>query len=86
MRDRSATQGLMVFGADDSLEERMASLRDVFSVHKGTCPVQVRFDIEGEEVSVLLRDENDIPVCVQPSEDLCDNVERLFGRPVLTFM
>jgi hypothetical protein len=25
-------------------------------------------------------------VCVGPSEALCEEVEQLFGRPVLTFM
>jgi hypothetical protein len=46
----------------------------------------VRLKLETGEVSVVLRDSRNSPVCVLPSEALCEEVEQLFGRPVLTFM
>lgn len=86
VRDRSATQGVLNFSETDSLEEHLPELQEVLISHRGTCPVRVRFHIEGEEVSILLRDGNEVPICVQPSEQLCDRIEQLFGRPVLSFV
>ncbi len=86
VRNKSATQGLLTFSNADRIEDRLEILQSVLREHTGSIPVRVRVQFEGEEVSLLLRDNNDLPVCVAPSEDLCDRVEQLFGRPVLTFM
>jgi len=86
MRDRSATQGVLLFREDDSLEDRLAELIGVLKKHSGRCPLKARLQIDGQEVSMSLRDERDAPICVLPSEDLCDEVEQLFGRPVLSFL
>jgi hypothetical protein len=47
--------------------------------------VKVRLQLDDGEVSIVLRDSGNSPVCVGPSEALCEEVEQLFGRPVLTF-
>jgi DNA polymerase-3 subunit alpha len=85
LRDRSATQGfLMLTGADD-IDTRMPAVQSIFQKYSGTCPVKVRLQLDDGEVSIVLRDSSNTPVCVGPSEALCEEVEQLFGRPVLTF-
>jgi hypothetical protein len=86
MRDRSATQGILMLKEDDNLDERLDRLLNVFVRHAGPCPVKVRLELDGAEVSVLLRDREEAPVCVIPSENLCEDIEQLFGRPVLSFV
>jgi DNA polymerase-3 subunit alpha len=86
LRDRSATQGFLMLTPDDDIERRLPAVQSIFQKYLGNCPVKVRLRIEGKEVSVVLRDSANAPVCVGPSEALCEEVEQLFGRPVLTFM
>lgn len=86
LRDRSATQGLLVLKESDSLDNRLDRLLSLLNKHSGPCPVKVKIDVSGAEVSMMLRDQREAPVCVVPSELLCDEVEQLFGRPVLTFL
>jgi DNA polymerase-3 subunit alpha len=86
IRDKSATQGLLALNEDDRLEEHLDPLLRVFHKYTGSCPVKVRLEIDGAEVSLQLKDRAQAPVCVLPSEALCDEVEQLFGRPVLSFV
>jgi len=48
--------------------------------------VKVKIEVDGVEVSLMLKDKREAPVSVLPSEALCDEVEQVFGRPVLSFM
>jgi DNA polymerase-3 subunit alpha len=86
LRDRQATQGMLVLRENDDYEERLDALLNVFRKHAGACPVKVKIEVEGVEVSLMLKDKREAPVSVVPSEALCDEVEQLFGRPVLSFM
>lgn len=86
LRDRRATQGFLALKEEDDFEARIERLLGIFQKHSGKCPVKVKLHIEGAEVSMQLKDRKDSPVCVVPSEQLCDQVEELFGRPVLSFV
>lgn len=86
LRDRSATQGLLVLLENDKLEERLDPLLTLFRRHAGNCPIKVKIEIEGAEVSVALKDRGQSTISVVPSEALCDEVEQIFGRPVLSFI
>lgn len=86
LRDRNATQGYLLLNGQDNFEVKLPSVQTIFQRHTGTCPVKVRLKLETGEVSIVLRDAGNTPVCVLPSEALCEEVEQLFGRPVLTFM
>ncbi len=86
LRDRSATQGFLMLTANDDIEQRMPAVQTIFRKYTGSCPVKVRLQLDDGEVSIVLRDSANSPVCVGPSEALCEEVEQLFGRPVLTFM
>ena len=85
LRDRSATHGVLSLKEADNFEERLSNLYQLFQKHTGKCPIKVRVEIEGTEVSMTLKDTRNSPVTVSPSEALCDQVEQLFGRPVLSF-
>lgn len=86
LRDRSATQGFLMLTSKDDIDTRMPAVQSIFQKYTGSCPVKVRLQLDDGEVSIVLRDSANSPVCVGPSEALCEEVEQLFGRPVLTFM
>lgn len=86
LRDRSATQGVLLLKESDDFGGRADSLMGIFMRHRGSCPLRVKIDINGAEVSMVLKDSKEAPVCVEPSETLCEAVEQVFGRPVLSFM
>jgi DNA polymerase-3 subunit alpha len=85
LRDRSATQGLLALSDKDNFEDRLDPLLHLLRKHIGACPVRLKMEIEGAEVSMILRDRGNTQVSVAPSEGLCEEVEQLFGKPVLTF-
>ena len=86
LRDRNATQGFLLLHDKDNFEAKLPTVQSIFERHSGTCPVKVRLKLASGEVSIVLRDGSNSPVCVLPSEALCEEVEQIFGRPVLTFM
>ncbi len=86
LRDRSATQGFLLLTASDDIDTRLPRVQSLFQRHTGTCPVKVRLQLDEGEVSIVLRDSANSPVCVVPSETLCEEVEQIFGRPVLSFV
>ncbi len=85
LRDRSATLGVLLLTDRDDFEERLPRVQGIFQKHLGNCPVKVRLALDTGDVSVVLRDAGNAPVCVNPSEALCEEVEQVFGRPVLMF-
>lgn len=84
MRDRSATQGVIEVREQECTEEKLRQLVDLFQKHPGKCPVKMMID--AVPFPIELRDSRASIVCVAPQEILCDAVERLFGRPVLSFV
>lgn len=86
VRDKTATHGLLNLKMEDHLESRMKKLLDIFGRHIGNCPIKVLIDVDGSEVSMLLKDQREAPVRVMPSENLSDEIEQVFGRPVLSFV
>ena len=86
LRDRNARQGVLTFREDDQFEEKLDELVGVFKRYHGTCPVKVNLHLNGQRVSIALRDSSQAAVCVQPSEELCDEIEQIFGKPVLSFI
>ncbi len=85
IRDKSAKQGVLMLREADNIEKHLDRLLAVLRKHNGPCPVKVKLLIDNAEVSLTLRDREQVPVAVIPSESLCDEVEQLFGRPVLAF-
>jgi DNA polymerase-3 subunit alpha len=86
LRDRTATQGVLSFAHSDPVEQRIRELQRLFGKYTGNCPIKVNLEVEGDSVSMVLRDVKQAPICVSPSEKLCEEVEQLFGRPVLSFI
>jgi hypothetical protein len=65
-------------------EDALRKLQDLTRKYPGTCPVKIR--LSEVPYPLELKDSRDKPVCVAPSEALCEQVEQLFGRPVLSFV
>ncbi|NMC62204.1 MAG: hypothetical protein GYA55_03465, partial [SAR324 cluster bacterium] len=86
IRDRSAKLGLLRLRGDDNFEEHLDQLMQTLNRYSGNCPLKVRIEVEDAEVSMVLKDHKDSPVRVMPSEALCNEVEQIFGRPVLSFI
>lgn len=86
IRDRTARYGLLNLSIDDDLESHRERLVNILEKHKGNCPLKVRIDVEGRFLSLVLKDKRDAPISVSPSETLCEEVELVFGRPVLSFV
>lgn len=86
LRDKSARQGVLVLNDDDPFDEKFEMLVRLFRRYNGECPVKVRLTLDGKKLSVALKDQAQVPVRVSPSEELCDAVEQMFGRPVLMFL
>ncbi|MCB0340500.1 MAG: hypothetical protein KDD53_12890, partial [Bdellovibrionales bacterium] len=84
IRDKSATLGLMELKQNDCDPGRLETLQALLQKYPGTCPVEVR--VEAVEFPIHLRDSNHKPISVAPSEQLCEEVEQLFGNPVLSFI
>jgi DNA polymerase-3 subunit alpha len=85
LRDKSATQGFLSIAMSDDVEKSLVAVQGIFQRHTGNCPVKVRLQLDEGDVSVVLRDSRNAPICVVPSEALCEEIEQLFGRPVLSF-
>jgi DNA polymerase-3 subunit alpha len=86
LRDKNAKLGLLALKEHDHFEERLDTLLSLLKRHHGPCPVKVKLDIGGGEIALALKHRDSNPVSVIPSEVLCDEVEQLFGRPVLSFV
>lgn len=86
IRDRSARYGLLQLQGTDDLEGQRENLLSILKRHEGNCPLKVRVAVDGKAVSLILKDQKDAPVSVAPSERLCEEVEMVFGRPVLSFV
>jgi len=84
IRDKSATVALMELRENECAEEHLKLLADLFRRYPGTCPIKIKVD----EVPfpIQLKDGENTPICIAASENLCEAVEQLFGRPVLSFI
>ncbi len=85
LRDRKATKGVVKLTHDDKLEEKITKLVEIFKTHSGNCPVEAIFNHPDGNIKMLLKDSEKRVVHVNPSEMLCEDVEKLFGSPVLSF-
>lgn len=86
LRGKSASFGLLTLSGKDGTKEQTKQLQLLFTKFTGSCPVKVQVQIEDSEVSLLLRDATESPIKVAPSDELCNQVEQVFGRPVLFFI
>jgi DNA polymerase-3 subunit alpha len=86
IRDRTATQGVMALGENDNFQDKAQTLMSILTKHRGRCPVKVIYETADSKIDIILKDAKEAPVCVEPSEHLCEAVEQIFGRPVLSFM
>lgn len=82
LRDSTAKEAIVRIAANDCSADRFESLKSLFAKHKGRCPVKIIFSNPNKSETVLSLP---LDLQVQPSEMLCNSVEKLFGRPVMSF-
>lgn len=86
VRDRTATMGILSLDSTvETCTQKAEMLFNIFNKYRGDCPIKVSLDLEKEEVAMLLKDDNNLPIKVIPSENLCDEIEQLLGKPSLFF-
>ncbi|MCB0329512.1 MAG: DNA polymerase III subunit alpha [Bdellovibrionales bacterium] len=84
-REKSASKGVMKLSQKEPTKERLQALVGMFASYPGDCPIEMMIEFETGEIAIQLKDENENPILVQITEDLCDEAEQIFGRPVLSF-
>ncbi len=86
IRGKQANVGVLTLNGQDPFAKQMKSLSELFKRYPGRCPIRVKIEVDGSEISMVLKDQGNSPITVAPSEVLCDQVEQIFGRPVLSFV
>lgn len=85
LRSRGATAGMIGLRPEDDIVSRAGRLGEIMRRYPGSCPVQLRIQLPDGTCTIALRHEGGEPWKVAPSEELCDRLEELFGRPVIGF-
>jgi DNA polymerase III subunit alpha len=82
IRDASASEAVIRLSSDTTPGDKIANLKKVLLKYKGECKVTVMVQkpYHSETFMTLPKD-----MWVQPSEDLCNELERIFGENVLSF-
>ncbi len=82
IRDSSASEAVIKLITDRTSKEKIQDLRKVLQKYRGDCRVtlMVQKPTHSETFMALPKD-----MWVQPSEDLCNELERIFGENVLSF-
>lgn len=82
LRDRTAREAVIRLPTSTASDDKLEELKTIFGQHKGSCPVKlVLYKDRHSETVVSLPDS----IQVEPSELLCNQVEELFGAPVMSF-
>ncbi|MCB0319737.1 MAG: DNA polymerase III subunit alpha, partial [Bdellovibrionales bacterium] len=84
-RQKSANRGVVWLSPEESNPEKLQLLQASLARYPGQCPVELWMNHEGVSIGLTLKDANHLPIQVTISEELCDEAEQIFGRPVLTF-
>ena len=84
-RDRRATLGVLNFNSGDDLKKHRDRFLGAISKYNGDVPLKASFTIDNQSVLFVLKDNDNRAVTVAPSEELCNEVEQIFGRPLLSF-
>jgi len=81
IRDNSATEALITLKSNSASPKGLEKLRKVLLEYAGECKVRLKVQKEESEVILALPSE----VKVAASEELCIELEKLFGEHVLSF-
>ena len=84
LRDKNARagklQGVLQVEQGDAPEDYLERLIETLQAHPGDCSLYSNLALEEYELQIKM------PVRIAPSEQLCDEVEQIFGRPALMFV
>lgn len=82
LRDRTAREAVVRVDFSTCNSKLLEKLRSILEGHRGNCPVKLVLYRADHSEAVLSLSES---VKVEPSEKLCNQVEELFGSPVISF-
>jgi DNA polymerase-3 subunit alpha len=85
IRDRKASLGVIKLQDQDVQDDKIEKLSILLNQFKGRVPVKVTMTLDQVDLDIPLRNELGQSLSIEPSEDLNERVEQLFGRPVLSF-
>ncbi len=85
IRSRGAKAGIVIFRVDDDIVVRAKRFSEIVRGFPGSCPLQLRLQLREGTCVITPRGEGGAPITVAPSEELCDQLEELFGRPIIGF-
>ena len=77
--------GILNFNSGDDLKKNRERFLGAISKYNGDVPLKASFTIDDRSVLFVLKDDDNRAVTVAPSEELCNEVEKIFGRPLLSF-
>lgn len=82
IRDSQASEALIKLSTDSDHSERIIELKKVLNKYKGNCRVTilVKKPLHSETFLKLPSE-----MSIEPSEDLCNELERIFGENVLSY-
>ncbi len=83
LRNKNARQAVIRLNAKNCSSERLGKLRQVLGAHRGNCEVKLVVERASHSQTTIAIQKS--LVSVAASEELCNEVERLFGEPVLSF-
>ena len=79
LRTRETKELRLALVADQVKEEQLGQLRDVLRRYRGDCPLVVELSIPKRSKTLLQLSER---YCVEPTDDLLLDLERVFGPEV----
>ena len=85
IRDRKASVGIIKLKENDVNDFKINQLSNLLRRNHGPVPVKVSMAIDQVDLDIPLKNERGQSLSVTPSEPLCEEIEQLFGRPVLSF-
>jgi DNA polymerase-3 subunit alpha len=81
LRDNSASEALITLNSKLADEKGLENLKSVLTRFKGECKVRIKVKQSDSEVILALPHD----LSISPSEDLYNEIEKLFGEDVLSF-
>lgn len=86
IRDKRASVGIIRLTENDVQDDRIEKLSSLLKRFSGQVPVKISMAVDEVDLDIPLKSDSGVNLLVAPSEDLCEQVEQLFGRPVLSFL
>ncbi len=82
VREKTAKEAWVTLSAERCTAEKLERLKHVLREHAGACPVKLLLKNAALSETILSLPQE---ISVEPSSELCNQIEQLFGEPVMSF-